>query len=105
MAPKKSETFFSHEKETITVDEIKLGTITSNYAISHATITVNGEDKNELFTKSVPCEKINQKVFSLGASLFPAELHTLAKEDHLVTITCRLGTGEIITVYQGTLVS
>lgn len=101
----RSETKFSHEKETMTVEELKQSTITSNYAVSHAVVTVSDENGKELLSKTAFCTKVNEKDFSLGSCLYPAELSTLAKEGHPIRVTCRLSTGEIRTVYQGTLVS
>lgn len=98
-------TDFSHEKETVTIEELKLGTITSNYPISHAVLTVTDENGTVLLKKSFFCEKINQRNFCLGSAMFPAEINPLAKENRNITITCRLGNGETPTVYQGTLVS
>lgn len=101
----KSEATFSHEKDTITVEELKQSTITSNYAISHAVITVTDQNGKELLSKTAFCTKINEKEFSLGSCLYPAELSSLAKKGHTITITCRLGTGETPNVYQGALAS
>ncbi len=101
----KSQTSFSHTKDTMSVAEMKEGMISSNYAISHAIITVSDENGNRLWSQSVPAEKINQKSFSLGTRLYPAELDKLAKENRTVTVTCQISTGEIATVYTGTLVS
>ena len=101
----KSETTFSHEKETVTVDELKLSTITSNYAVSHAVITAFDENGKELLSKTAFCTKADEKSFSLGSCLYPSELTKLAKKGAPITVTCRLSTGEIQTVYQGTLVS
>lgn len=101
----RSETKFSHVKETMTVEELKQSTITSNYAVSHAVITVSDGNGNKLLTKTAFCTEINQKEFSLGSCLYPAELTSLANEGHTVTVSCRLANGETPTVYKGTLVS
>jgi len=101
----KSETEFSHTKETITLDELKQSVISSNYAVSHATVLVTDEDGNALLSKTAFCTKVDQKEFSLGTCLYPAELKTLAKKGSPVIITCRLGNGENLTAYKGTLVS
>ena len=100
----KSETVFSHSKETMTVDEMKQGIITSNYAISHAVITLTDKDGTVLLSKTAFCTKANEKEFSLGSCLYPSQLSTLAKESPSITVTCRLSTGEIPAVYQGTLI-
>lgn len=101
----KSEVRFSHAKETMTVDELKLSVIDANYALSHAVVTVTDENGTELLRKTAFCTKADEKSFSLGSCLYPSELTGLAKNGHTVTVTCRLSTGEIPTVYQGTLVS
>lgn len=101
----KSEIAFSHTEDTITVEEMKQSTVSSNYAVSHAVVTVTDEDGKALMSKTAFCTKVNQKEFSLGSCLYPAELTTLAKEGHTLTVTCRLGNGETPTVYKGTLVS
>ncbi len=101
----KSEIAFSHTKDTVTVDELKQSTVASNYAVSHAVVTVTDEDGKVLMTKTAFCTEVNQKEFSLGSCLYPSELTKLAKEGHAIAVTCRLGNGETPTVYKGTLVS
>lgn len=101
----RSEVAFSHSKETMTVDELKQSKIESNYAISHAVVSVTDENGVELLRKIAFCEKADQKSFGLGTVLYPSEMNTLAKENRFITVTCRLSNGEIPTVYKGTLVA
>ncbi|MBE6713213.1 MAG: hypothetical protein E7580_06815 [Ruminococcaceae bacterium] len=101
----KSETVFTHTESTMTVAQMKEAVIVSNYAISDAYLTVTDEKGAVLLTKTVHPEKIDQKSLCLGTGLYPAELNKLAAENRIITVTCRIGTGETPTVYKGTLVS
>ncbi len=98
-----SETSFSHTKDTMTVAELQKAVIQSNYAISHATFTITNENNSVVLTKTVLCDKVDQKSFTFASGYLPADLKNHAKKNRAITVTCRISTGEELTVYEGIL--
>ena len=93
-----------YTEPTATPDALKGATITSNYEISDITIRVTDPDGKEAYKYITNCNW-NEFEKKLNNSIFPATLPAYAKKGgHKIQIDCRIGTGELITVYSGVLV-
>ncbi|MBQ3075084.1 MAG: hypothetical protein IJC26_03360, partial [Clostridia bacterium] len=93
-----------YTEPTATPEALVDSKITSNYEISDVTIRVLDPDGKEAYKYISNC---NWNEFEKGLSnaIFPASLSPLAKKGgHKIEILCRIGTGELITVYNGELV-
>lgn len=96
-----------------TVEQLAGAVITSNYPISDVTVRVTDGEGNEVYRyqgKSIPESKLGNAVI---AKTLPIERYVIktalkrfvGKADHTVSVDCRVGSGDLTTVYAGTMVS
>ena len=100
----KSVVTLDYAEPTATPEALKGAKITSNYEISDITICVTDPDGKEAYKYITNC---NWGEFEkeMTNSIFPATLSSFVKKGgHKIQIDCRIGTGELITVYSGELV-
>ena len=91
------------DKETLTLEELGDTKVVSNYEISDITVRVCGEKGEEAYKYVANYAWVNYKV-SLSSAVFPATLSSFAKKGgHSIEISCRIGTGELFTIYSGNL--
>ena len=99
----KSVVTLDYTEPTATPENLKAAKITSNYEISDITIRVFDPDGKEAYKYITNCNWGEFKK-SLNNSIFPATLSSFAKKGgHTIKIDCRIGTGELISVYNGEL--
>lgn len=108
---------FSHSAKSITVTKLGSLYINSNYYISDVQITVYDKNGAQVFSGVYADESEginNLKSASLNRALtdnvlyqsktyIRDNLNSLADGEHYIRINCRISTGEVITVYTGTL--
>ena len=114
-----AEVGFSHEGSTITMYELSAASVTSNYFISDIHFTVKDKSGNETYigmyasstedyldyTPTVLSNAlIKNKIYS-SKTYIKTELDKYMNGDYTIIITCRVSTGELLTVYTGTLIS
>lgn len=93
-----------YTEPTATPDALKNAKITANYEISDITVRVLDPEGTEAYKYITNCNW-NELEKELTNSIFPASISTFAKKGgHKIEIDCRIGTGELITVYSGELV-
>jgi hypothetical protein len=91
-------------EENLSVDALRKATVLSNYEISDITVHVRDESGEEVYTYIANCDWVTFEK-KLSYAVFPATLSTFVKKGgHKIQIDCRIGTGELITVYSGELV-
>jgi len=86
-----------------TVSELAAASVQANYAISDLTLTVtnpSGAVVGERFARVSAC---NAKTWKLLSLMNQAALNPLIDGKNQFKIDCRLGTGEVITIYTGIL--
>ena len=107
-----------YSADTIKASEMSLMTIESNYAISDIHFIIRDENGNELFnamyakyaekiqelmTYSVNDALINNEIYQNNECINLAVLEHAASGSNTLEITARVSTGELLTVYKGTL--
>ncbi len=100
----KGEANIDYAEPTATADALRQAKITSNYEISDITVRVLDPDGKETYKYFTNCNWLEFEK-ELSGSIFPASLSPFAKKGgHKIEINCRIGTGELFTVYSGELV-
>ena len=107
-----------YSASTIKASEMNSMTIGSNYAISDIHFIIRDEDGNELFNAMYAkyAEKIQELMtYNVNSALFNNEIYEdnecinsailehAASGNNTLEITARVSTGELLTVYKGTL--
>ena len=114
----KADLEFTHKKPTITISELSSQTLTSNnYVISDVHFTVKDSKGNEtyigMFAKNVTSPAA-MKIYTLSTAMtnniiysskdyLKTELSKYTDGSYTLVISARVSTGELITVYTGTL--
>ena len=86
---------------TVTPEQLAQATVNANYAISHVTLSVTDEAGNEVYRQSAFAPRINTLEMGIADAVNTEQLAALTGK-HL-TVTCRIGTGEVYTLLDGTL--
>ena len=93
-----------YTEPTATAEALQKAKVTSNYEISDITVRVLDPDGKEAYKYFTNCNWVEFEK-ELSNSIFPASLSPFAKKGgHQIEIDCRIGTGELIQVYSGSLV-
>lgn len=77
--------------------------LTCNYSISHLTLTVQDKNGKEVYKHAYYPKENNVRQVQLAALIRTDEIAPYLDSDHTVTITCRVSTGQLLTVYSGNL--
>jgi len=89
--------------ENPTVKDLAAGKIVSNYEISDITVRVSDGNGKEVYSYMCNCNWLEFEK-ELSTTIFPAKLSSYEKKGgHSIEILCRIGTGELFTVYSGNL--
>ncbi len=107
-------TTYTHAKQTITLGELESSSVTSNYPISDVHFTVRDAAGDETYIGMFANETATLKTYVLRAGLtknmiysstnhIKKELEMYTGGEYEIIITCRVSTGELLTVYTGTL--
>ncbi|MBR2635043.1 MAG: hypothetical protein IKD31_05640 [Clostridia bacterium] len=110
----KAEASMSHPSETIKFHTIKAKTITSNYCISDVTINVKNKDGKIVYSGFYCPTGVPSKTVSLEGALLNNVIYknkgaiNLALSgytdgNYTLEVQCRVSTGELFTVYTGTI--
>lgn len=90
-----------------TLGDLPNATLTGSYCISRAGVVISDGDGNEVYSaaKVGSCKPEDQYTMSLSKVLPPATLARNVKtgKTYTVTITARLGNGETVTAFTGTV--
>ena len=101
----KSETIFSFtEGDTISIDQLKASTVTSNYAISDTYVLILDKDGKQVDYKVVRARRASVKNMSLEGAIFSTSMSKYATEDYSIRVEVQISTGERVTVYEGNLI-
>lgn len=96
-------TLVSDQTFPLSVDSLAKATVEANYEISDITARVTDENGKEVYSYTSNCSWLEYKK-QLNTTIFPAKLSAFAKKGgHKIEILCRIGTGELISVYSGEL--
>lgn len=100
----KSETTFSFtEGDTISIQQLKDSSVTSNYAISDTYVIILDKDGKQVEYKAVRARRASVKVMSLENAVFSTSLSKYANDDHSIRVEVQISTGERVCVYEGRL--
>lgn len=108
---------FSHKKDTITMGELGLSKVTSNYSISDVHFTVRDADGTETYigmyakqAGTLAAYKVSELANGLSNNIIYSskdyirtELEKYTGGSYELIVTCRVSTGELLTAYTGTL--
>ena len=86
-----------------TFNHMRRGTVSSNYTISHLTLTVEDRDGKEVYRNVSYLPEHNLFTTTLFSLMPLAELEPYTGEDYTATIACRVSTGQLLTVWTGNL--
>ena len=101
----KSETSFSYtEGNTISIEQLKAATITSNYAISDSYVMILDKDGKQVDYKVVRARRASVKNMSLEGAIFSTSMSKYATEDYSIRVEVQISTGERVTIYEGNLI-
>jgi len=100
----KAEASLSVTGDSITVAQLRSALLKSNYTISDVTCTVKDKSGAVLYTTTMPTMDLNVWEWPLSGHESLSELETYAKsEKNIIEISTRVGTGEKLVAYSGTL--
>ena len=86
--------------KTVTPEALAEATVSCNYAISHVTVSVtHGEE--EVYRGNAFSPRVNTLEMGISDAVDEEKLAQLRGQH--ITVTCRIGTGEIITLLDGTV--
>ncbi len=99
-----SQTTFSFtEGNTISIDQLKASSVTSNYAISDAYVMVLDADGKEVDYKVVRARTAGVKKIAFDNAIFSTTMGKYANDDYSIRVEVQISTGERISVYEGKL--
>ncbi len=99
----KAEVKLEPDGEVSSMDQLRKQTLVSNYEISDITVRVLSPEGKAVYTYTANCDWVTfQK--KLNQIIFPGSISPFAKKgDHRLEVLCRVGTGELLTVYSENL--
>ena len=89
--------------EVATVDELYRAKLNANYAISHLTLTVQDYKGAEVYRHTDYAREHNVRQMPLARLVKQDELALYMNGNYTVAIACRVGTGQNLIAYSGTL--
>lgn len=90
--------------ERVTTSQLATGAIGSNYAISYVEATLADKNGKVVYEALEPAPGLDVKEMFLGKVLTLSELNPYAEGgDHTLTVKVRISTGQLLTIYEGTL--
>jgi len=92
-----------YEDTSATYADLQAMQVTSNYPISDVSIEVKAADGTVLHTAKEVMSKTSIRSHTVGETLAPAALEDKAGEGVIVTVYCRVSTGERLKAYEGEL--
>ena len=87
--------------ETVTPAQLSEAVVSSNYAISHVTLSVTDKKGKEVYRNNAFSPRILTMEMGIADAVDTETLTGLTGQ-HL-TVTCRIGTGENVTLFSGTI--
>lgn len=85
----------------VTAEQLTAATVSANYAISHVTVSVTDGNGEEVYRGNAFAPRINTMEMTMADAVDAEKLTALAGKQ--ITVTCRIGTGEMYTLLHGTL--
>ena len=101
----KGSTSLSHKDNTITPANLANSKISSNYAISSVRTIVTNAQGNEIYNKNIIAASNLDCSYSMVSFIEKEALQKLAGNGCQIQVLTRIGTGEEVSAYTGTLVS
>ena len=90
--------------EEFSLKELARGMIGCNYAISHCTLELRDAKGNLTYQKTAYADKIDARSMYAGLTVDKAEIEKLLQTGpQTALLTCRIGTGQLMTIYDGPL--
>ena len=99
----KAEASLSVAENNLSLSTLNQASVQANYAISDITMTVTDPSGNVLEERYSRVTKCNAKTWPMQSAAAVVAFNKYANGTNIATITCRLGTGEVLTVYKGYL--
>ena len=99
-----TECSFSHKGDTITPEDLKAASVTSNYGISDIYAVLCSRTGKEVILGVSRAARASKHELSFKNAFGETDLSQYATGNYTVKIVCQLGTGERPTIYKGTLV-
>lgn len=96
---------FSHEGATITPEELKASSVTSNYGISDIYAMLCSKTGKEVILGVTRATKASKYELTFENAFGETDLSQYATGKYTIKIVCQLGTGERPTLYEGTFVA
>lgn len=92
--------------ETVTIKDLLQITFYSNYAISHYSLELRDSAGNVTYQKTLYMQHLNERSSSTGSLITTSQLQELLQSGpQTVCLTCRISTGQLMTIYNGSLES
>ena len=90
--------------EEFSLKELARGMIGCNYAISHCTLELKDAKGTVTYRKTAYADKIDARTIYAGLTVDKAEIEKLLQTGpQTAQLTCRIGTGQLMTIYNGPL--
>ena len=90
--------------EEMTVNELRLLQITTNYTLSHLTLELRDETGNVTYTKTLYTQQRLEQRAAVGGLVDVQKITELLNPGpQQATLTCRISTGQLLTVFEGLL--
>ncbi len=100
-----SEVSFSIKENQATVTHLKDASIASNYPLANATITVQDQSGKTVYQKSGFYTELMTYSATLSPAVSPTALKKYVGDAYRVKAECRIGNGEIHTLWEGSLIA
>ena len=105
----KAEVSINYSESSVNAMELAGCEVTSNYAISNVILTVKDKDGKQVYRSFLNAHAEDLTATMRAVSLFPISnannLKPYADGNHTVEINVRVGSGELLNAYTGTLVA
>ena len=90
--------------ENFSLNEMLRGMISCNYAISHCKLELRDAKGNLTYEKTAYANKIDARSMYAGLTVDKKEIQAILETGpQTALLTCRIGTGQLMTIYEGPL--
>ena len=90
--------------ENFSLNEMLRGMISCNYAISHCKLELRDAKGNLTYEKTAYANKIDARSMYAGLTVDKKEIQAILETGpQTALLTCRIGTGQLMTIYDGPL--
>lgn len=99
----KAEASLNISGSKVTAQAVSGATINANYPLSDITVTVQDKSGKEVFSYTKILSALNTYSYKMSVVVMASELSSFTDGTHKISVSCRVGTGEKLVAYSGTL--